>query len=733
MLAAVWFFPRLLQSGAPDASFTQEVHEPHPLGTSPKANDVRAVAVDRTGAAWAATEEGIFALSPGESEWKEMMKGKERGPGFAAICDTRGEVWIGAWNGLYRATNGNGFEKIAGIEKPISAVGPILGGGILAVGPDGAWRVEKEGEASPESISLPGSPRRIIGAPSGLWIATSLGLHRQSREGVRFLQDEQDLLTPVLNALAVDREGKIWAGGMGGITILREGRREGQLTPTDGLPCSEVRALALAPDGQMWIGTARGVARCDGQKWSLLHGRCWLLDDDVRDIAFDSQGAAWIATAKGVSVIRPLPMTLQDKADRFLQACYARHIRPPGLVEKCLLKKPGDLTSWTPRDDDNDGQYTAMYLAMESFRYAATGDPHARDHARSAFKALKFLQTVTGTDGFFARSVVPGSWKQVSDPNEKISDQEWGNRRVADPREKRVETHWHRSADRRWLWKGDTSSDEATGHFYGYLMFYDLAADENDRREVAEHVGRIMDHIIRNGYVLRDVDGQPTRWGVWSPERLNRDPNWRTERGVNSAEILSFLKVAHHVTGEAKYREQYLLLARKEGYAENARRAKTTNPALRTHIDDELLALAFPGLLLPEDDGDLLAIYRESLEQWHAVFKGEKSPYFNFTYASLGGREGPDLDYSLFFLRDAPLDLIRWKMDNTRREDVQLTRLPEFEHVQTNRLLPPSERGILRWDGNPWIAVEGDDGRTESDGVYWLLPYWMGRYYRYLE
>jgi hypothetical protein len=28
--------------------------------------------------------------------------------------------------------------------------------------------------------------------------------------------------------------------------------------------------------------------------------------------------------------------------------------------------------------------------------------------------------------------------------------------------------------------------------------------------------------------------------------------------------------------------------------------------------------------------------------------------------------------------------------------------------------------------------VQGDGGQTESDGVFWLLPYWMGRYYGYI-
>ena len=33
------------------------------------------------------------------------------------------------------------------------------------------------------------------------------------------------------------------------------------------------------------------------------------------------------------------------------------------------------------------------------------------------------------------------------------------------------------------------------------------------------------DTVAAGGYTFRDIDGKPTRWGVWSPERLNGDPN----------------------------------------------------------------------------------------------------------------------------------------------------------------------------------------------------------------
>lgn len=185
------------------------------------------------------------------------------------------------------------------------------------------------------------------------------------------------------------------------------------------------------------------------------------------------------------------------------------------------------------------------------------------------------------------------------------------------------------------------------------------------------------------------------------------------------------------MSGHERYQKEYLNLLHEYKYADNVRHAKTYNHAWRTHIDDELLALAYPCLLLHEDDPELLRLYRESLDHWYAAVEADQSPFFNFIYAACNGK-APQPQISVDYLRNASLDLVRWTVDNSKREDLRIVRTSELEILQTNRLLPPDERGVIRWDENPFRAVQGDGGHTESDGVWWLLPYWAGRYYGYI-
>ena len=719
-----------LHSAIPDAPFTQEYHVPYPIGDSRESNDVRCVAVDHSGNVWAGTRMGLYLLPKGESLWRAVLPDNSAGPVFALLIDAKNTMWIGAWDGIYKGSS-KGVEKIRGIDSPISTMA-IIGNEVIALGPQGKWRFTKD-RFEQENMPYSRQVRAVCpDGQGGALIATGRGLYHQTTDGISLYQSEAELFSADVRDIILDTQGKVWIVGLGGVTVYQDGKRVQDYVPKDGLASVDVRCVAQSPDGSMWFGTDKGISRFDGKTWSLRHSRRWLLNDAVRDIAFDDAGTAWIATGNGVSAIKNKILTLEQKARHFQRICAARHVREPFLVEKCLLTVPGDTASWQPRDDDNDGQYTSMYLAMESFRFAATGDARARANAKNAFEALRFLQIVTETPGFVARTVIPSTWTHMADPNRSFSQQEWADMIVENPREKRVAQRWRPSRDGKWLWKGDTSSDEITGHMFGYLFYHDLVADETEKQRVREHVCNIVDYIIDGGYVLRDIDGTHTLWGVWSPEKLNRDPDWQTERGINSVEILSYLKLAHHVSGDERYQKEYLKLLYDHHYAENVRQAKTFNPAWITHIDDELLALAYPCLLLHEDDPALLALYRESLDLWYSGIEKDASPYFNFTYAALTGQDA-NMETSIASLRDTPLDLVRWRMDNTAREDIEIVRYPELESLQTSRLLPPSERALFRWDNNPWNAVQGDGGHTESDGVFWLLPYWMGRYYDFIE
>jgi len=403
-----------------------------------------------------------------------------------------------------------------------------------------------------------------------------------------------------------------------------------------------------------------------------------------------------------------------------------RHIREPWIAGQCRLPIAGDTTQWEPEDDDNDGEYTSNYLAMESFRYAVTKSKDAREKAGKAFRFLKQLQEVTETDGFFARTIVSAGWTSIHDVNRTYTDRQLAEALVEEPRFKPVTTRWHKSSDGKWMWKGDTSSDELGGHMFGYFFYFELAADEKEKEIIASQVARIVDYLMAHDYCLADKDGKPTRWGVWSPNKLNRDPEWSPDRSLNSMELLSFVKLAYYVTQDEKYQREYLRLIKEEGYLMNMDNIPNQDPAWFIYFDVVLAAYQYPILLRCEKDPELLSFYRKHIDRWMDQRKGDNNPLVNFIYCFSTNKKvesGP----SAALLKDTPLDLIDWTIDHSRREDISFVHHPVLDELQVSELQPASIRATIRWDKNPWSVSPGNP-HVEREPVFWLLPYWMGRY-----
>ncbi|MFD2519827.1 ligand-binding sensor domain-containing protein [Emticicia soli] len=719
-----------------DVPFWQEYHEAYPISSNAEENDVRSITVDKAQNVWAATASGVFMKKANESGWTAMQDEVDKGPAFAVEVDTEGNVWLGTWNGIYRYQNSQ-LEKIAGATAPVSAI-CVAKEGVYALGPHGIWlfdgKVFNKPQAGKEGYhQLPRSIRDVISDnQGGLWIASDVGLYHTSANETKFFRNRDKVSSGYIKGIALDSNQNLWAGGLGGVSIIQNDVKLKEITTQQGLPSVFVTCIDNAPDGTLWVGTEQGLVRYKphgsnaDSTYSMLFSRRWLLDDHVKDIAFDANGNAWVATPKGISSIKKRQMTLAQKNDYFMDVLMKRHIREPWIAGQCHLRIPGDTTSWQPEDDDNDGEYTGNYLAMEAFRYAATKNPEAKENARKAFGFLKLLQEVTDTEGFFARTIVPSSWTSVHDGNRTFSPRQLADELVKEPRFKPVEERWHKSKDGKWLWKGDTSSDEMCGHMFGYFFYYELVADEAEKAIIRTHVARIVDYLIAHNFNFVDIDGKPTRWSVWSPEQLNRDPEWAPDQYQNSMEMLAFLKFAHYITKNDKYQQHYERLIKEEHYLDNMAQVPNQNKAWFIYFDTMLQAYLYPILLKCETDPERLAFYQKHLDEWFERRKVDHNPLINFIYCYASGKK-TEVNNSVEFLVDTPLDLVDWHIDHTKREDIQLVRNIVLDELQVSKLPPAIIRKTVRWDKNPWDA-RGGDPQVEREPVFWLLPYWMGRY-----
>ncbi len=496
------------------------------------------------------------------------------------------------------------------------------------------------------------------------------------------------------------------------------------------LPFADVTVGIRASDGGIWAGSHRGLmylAPGTG-RWRLFHSRRWLADDDVQDLSLASQGDVLVSTPKGIDRLARRETTLARKMNAIDETLVQHHMQN-GIVGGIHLEQAGQLDGGhAQHSNDNDGLWTSLYVAAEAFRFGATGSAEAKGNARRSLEAMMFLERVTGIPGFAARSVVPYASETPPHRGE-----------------------WHRSADGRWWWKGDTSSDEVDGHYFAYSVYYDLAADEGERQQIRQVVERITDHIVDHGLYYVGPSGEPTTWGVWAPEKLNHDLRRSGDRGLNSLEILSHLKVAHHIVGKPRYAQMIKELIEKHSYEMNTVFQKHAWPTHRVnHSDDELAFLAYYPLLIHERDESLRAVYLASLRRTWMAERPEHSPFFNLIYgASLQASNWSDpmkrptsalvdpseydRDECIAWFRDVPQDTISWTVRNSGRQDVGTLSTNRFGRLCGQVVVPPSERAVMRWNGDPYLLDGGSDGRYRDDGAAILLPYWMGRYHRLID
>ncbi len=333
-----------------------------------------------------------------------------------------------------------------------------------------------------------------------------LSMKGKRRHFAEITPDMSGVLSKKVNCLSLDGMGHLWVGSDEGLNIY-----DGRSFWYNGndfysVPAGSFNDMCFTADGKKYFATNTGVITLIEGKIRYFSYGAWLMHPTVTKIAVSESGTIAAVTPRGISVITCKLMTLEEKAAHYDEMAVKYFTRNEGYQVSRKLRKYGDLDSgWLP-NSDNDGLFTGLYCASQCFRYKVTGDEKAKENAKRAVEAMIKLTEITGKKGFTARAT-------------RYSHEEnFGT-------ESREEWHYvEGNPDMEWL--GETSSDEMTGHYFAYGIYFDLVADKKEKKKIAEVVKNITDHIIDNNFHLCDVDGIPTTWANWEPDLLNNDDRW---------------------------------------------------------------------------------------------------------------------------------------------------------------------------------------------------------------
>ena len=513
-----------------------------------------------------------------------------------------------------------------------------------------------------------------------------------------------------INAICFDKIGNLLVGADEGLFIYDYKSGWYSHKEISALPQEKIYSIDVAEDGSILLGTDAGAVLVKNGLAKYLPATRYAFSPDVKAAAFKGSDIYTVSDG-GIIRIYDKQMTLYDKAVYFFEQTEKYFPRKDGFVTSILEPCEGSFSGIS----DNDGLWTHTYLAALCLWYDKTKDEKILKAARRYKDAMLVLTRAPEIDGFTARAV---RYPDEASWGEGLETQEIGN-------------EWHRSSDGTYEWLGETSSDEMTGHYVGFSLYYDLCADENEKSEICEAVCKITDHIMAHDGYLHDWDDKPTTWACWNEDALNNDSMWTWEKGVNSLEMLNFLKISYHMSGDEKYQQKYESLIKDHHFLINAAYHKRAD-GHTCHIDDNLAMFNTFSYLRLEKDPAIRQYILLGLASHYDYEKIEGNPYFAFIYKGFTGAPC-EVDTMVRTLKDHPCDTALYPMYNSMRRGLEYDDEPVYWGEK------PRIKTPFAWDERPYSrlglrAFTVDGGRKNHEsGMTYLLLYWLGRYFDIIE
>ncbi len=310
-------------------------------------NTIQAVAVTPDGRLWAATQAGLTLYDGSGWQLFTTADGLASEDIRRVSANVDGSVWVSYGEqglGLTQVELSNGLPLVTAVSPPNDQIFAILptasdlwlgsAAGLLRRDGSGSWQtIEPPSEIPANQIAnlLIADGQPWLGTPKGvsrfngtswetvdglpetavsslnldnngqLW--TTFGSVGQGAASYDFANDRWQAVScpvsgpasPYVRHIVQTSDGLLWFATEAGLaTFDTKTQRWNLLTTDDGLPDNAVQALALHPDGRLWVGTNAGlVVWQDGRFISLNQ-------DDVRELAIGPEGTVWFITADAV-------------------------------------------------------------------------------------------------------------------------------------------------------------------------------------------------------------------------------------------------------------------------------------------------------------------------------------------------------------------------------------------------------------------------------------------------
>jgi ligand-binding sensor domain-containing protein/signal transduction histidine kinase len=274
-------------------------------------DSITALAEDSEGRIWIGTQTGLVVLRDNRST---QLKGAEmfsHKPVTTIYRDHQGTMWVGvAGAGIYAYRGGN-FVQLREqaldslLQDPHCVV--VDQKDRVWIGAGDAFVLCRDGDqwhrfrlprhlATHYISALAEAPNDTIWAGSA-----GEGLFEFKAGKLVAINASSGLSDNIVEALLMDREGKLWVGTHGGLNRICP-KKVSALSHGDGMDYGEVKGLAETSPGVIWVAQPNGVYQWDGQVFRrlLLHGFPSAAPA-VNSLLAARDGSCWVAPGFGLA------------------------------------------------------------------------------------------------------------------------------------------------------------------------------------------------------------------------------------------------------------------------------------------------------------------------------------------------------------------------------------------------------------------------------------------------
>lgn len=263
---------------------------------------------------------GLSLLDERTGKWENFNVPEGLGDAFVydVLQASNGDLWIATWSGVNRVRGGALRDRSRwSLHTVESTKGGLINDWVyaLAEGKDGIiWMATEGGLVRFKDDTWENwNHAKGLGAPYEKVKAdiafksdpAKVSQHHARQKQEMGLEGVDVAYNPnYIVALAVDRDGDVWAGTWGGGLSRYDGKAWKTWTTAEGLPGNHVSMLHVDKGGVLWVGTNNGLAQMRDGRFPVITVKDGLFANTVFSMVSTPSREIWVGSFGGVAHLR---------------------------------------------------------------------------------------------------------------------------------------------------------------------------------------------------------------------------------------------------------------------------------------------------------------------------------------------------------------------------------------------------------------------------------------------